>query len=429
MENHFIVLGCSGGPDSMCLLELFLELNLKVICAHVNHNIRPESKEEAHFIEEYCRERKIPFELLELDSSHENESYYRRKRYTFYKDIADRYDTPYIATAHHGDDLIETVLMRIARGSHIRGYLGFKKLQKEGKYRFIKPLIFYTKEDVLSYLKDKNVPYVTDLSNESDDYTRNRYRHHVLPYLKKESKDIQLKYLKYSEELESICEYLDKVVGSAMDGNYKNRRIDLTKFKTLDPLIQRKELETIFSKIYKDDVDKLCSFHIDDLLDNLLKEKNFKYSLPCGLLALKEYDNLTFTKEECTEPYDIELTESTFLPNGDKIEKLATSEDCSNFCLRLNSCDITLPLYIKTRRHGDKIQSKNLGGAQKLKSIFIDAKIEPSKRDTWPIVTDAKGTILWIPGIKKSKFDVNKDGKYDIILKYIQRKENIDEKK
>lgn len=424
-----IIVACSGGPDSMCLLDLLLEQKYRVICAHINHNIRKESKNECSFLKDYCDKKGIPFELLELDPDHQNESYYRRKRYTFYKKLADKYRTPYIATAHHGDDLVETVLMRISRGSHIKGYLGFKKLQKEDKYLFIKPLVYYNKENILEYLKEHTIPYVIDSSNDCDDYTRNRYRHHVLPFLKSETKDVHLKYLKYSKELEDVVSFLDREIDRALKNAFKNKTLDLSKFCSLDPLIQKKTLETIFSRLYKDDVDKMQLFHIEILLGEIQKKKNFKISLPCGVVAHREYDYLTFKKDEKLEPYNIELDHSLLLPTGDKIEICDQSQDTSNDTIRLNREDISLPIYIRTRKPGDKIYTKNMSGSQKVKNIFIDSKVVPSKRATYPIVVDANGVVLWIPGIKKSKFDVNKEGKYDIILKYTQRKENIDEKK
>ena len=117
--NNYVVIGVSAGPDSMCLLNLLHSNDYKIVCAHVNHNIRAESTTEYKFLKKYCEKNKIEFEGLELEKSNHNESYYRKKRYTFYKELADKYKTKYIMTAHHGDDLIETILMRISRGSKI----------------------------------------------------------------------------------------------------------------------------------------------------------------------------------------------------------------------------------------------------------------------------------------------------------------------
>lgn len=431
IHDDYIIVGCSGGPDSMCLLNLLINENYKVVCAHVNHNIRIESKDEYAFLKKYCREKNIIFEGMELPSNlDKNESFYRQKRYTFYKNLADKYSTRIIMTAHHGDDLIETILMRISRGSHLKGYLGFPKVYFEGKYRIIKPLIYYNKDEILEYLGDYEIPYVHDKTNDEDTYTRNRYRHHILPFLKKENREIHLKYLKYSEELEAAYTYIEKEVKSSMEENYYGDTLIISKFLGLDLYIQKKELELILKSIYKDDIDQIKETHITDILAALLRGKNFTLHLPLGRCVIREYDRLKFTvKAEKTANYKYELGDKLSLDDGSTIEKVSSSEDTSNFTTRLNSKDISLPLIVRSRCTGDTIEIKNLNGVKKVKKVFIDEKIPVTERNVTPIVTDSQNRVIWMPGIKKSKFDINKEGKYDIILKYTKRKENIDEKK
>ena len=106
------------------------------------------------------------------------------------------------------------------------------------------------------------------------------------------------------------------------------------------------------------------------------------------------------------------------LPNQHIIEKIDYTDDNSNNICRLDSKEITLPLIVRSRRVGDKIAVKGLNGSKKIKDIFIDKKMSISNRDLWPIVVDSRGEIVWIPGIKKSKFDKKKNDYYDIILKY-----------
>ena len=428
IQNEPIIVGCSGGPDSMCLLRVLYDEGYKVICAHVDHSIREESVDERIFVEEHCRNLGIIFEPLKLEKRSENEFYYRKKRYDFYKKLADKYDTPYIATAHHGDDLIETVLMRLSRGSNLKGYTGFKKVHKEKKYVFIKPLIFYTKSEILNFAAQHNVDYVIDKTNDEDNYTRNRYRHHVLPFLKKENSNVHSKYLQFSEELSTTSEFIDELVDQAIQSNFDGA-IKLNKFEMLHPFLQKKELEKILSNIYEDDVDKVQSFHIENILNCLKAGKNFKINLPLGIEVSREYDSLKFKKHQSTEPYKILLTKHTSLQDSSSIDILDYEEDTSNYTTRISSEDVALPLYVRTRYDGDKMEIKNMKGSKKIKDIFIDEKIEPSKRFTYPIVVDSDDVIVWLPGLRKSKFDINKDGKYDIILKYTKREENTDEKK
>ena len=116
--------------------------------------------------------------------------------------------------------------------------------------------------------------------------------------------------------------------------------------------------------------------------------------------------------------YEIEFDEYATLPNGHFIERVLDTSDNSNSICRLDSSEITLPLIVRTRRLGDKMAVKGMDGTKKIKDIFIDSKINLTERDSWPIVVDSKGKVVWIPGVKKSKFDKKKIDSYDIILKY-----------
>lgn len=429
-KNNYVILGCSGGPDSMCLFDLLYKNGYKIVCAHVDHNIRPESGDEYAFLEKYCNDRKVVFEGLRLEKTTKNEAYYRHKRYAFYKSLAEKYHTPYIITAHHGDDEIETVLMRIARGSNLKGYGGFPKIYEENGFIYIKPLIFYTKDEITDYDKKNDIPYFIDSTNDKDDYTRNRIRHNVLPFLKKEYPNIHSKFLKYNEELMEASTYIESIVKTAIDRDYKDHALNLESFLSSDTFIQKKEIEYLLSEIYLDDIDKINEKHVKSLLENLHSGKNFLLNLPNGILIKREYDKLYFLKElKSSTPYMLELQNRTVLPNGDIIEILDTCDkDNSNYTTRLNLKDIDLPLYIRNRREGDKMFIKNMSGSKKIKEIFIDEKVPKSLRDDYPILTDKNGTILWLPGLRKSKFDVSFKGKYDIILKYT-KKGNFDEKK
>ena len=116
--------------------------------------------------------------------------------------------------------------------------------------------------------------------------------------------------------------------------------------------------------------------------------------------------------------YEMEFENYVELPNNHIIEKIEDTLDNSNFVCRLNSNEIALPLIVRTRKIGDKMYVKGLNGSKKIKDIFIDKKLSLHNRDSWPIVLDSKGNVVWIPGIKKSKFDKKKSEDYDIILKY-----------
>ena len=172
-----VVVGVSGGPDSMALLHMMSrikkELEVDVICAHVNHNVRAESADEKVFVENFCKEYGLIFENMKIedygDDNFHNEA--RSKRYHYFGLIVKKYHARFLLTAHHGDDLIETILMRIVRGSTLRGYSGFSKVVDMKEYLLVRPFIDVTKEEIFAYNRFYQVDYVQDASNQKDVYT------------------------------------------------------------------------------------------------------------------------------------------------------------------------------------------------------------------------------------------------------------------
>ena len=141
-------------------------------------------------------------------------------------------------------------------------------------------------------------------------------------------------------------------------------------------------------------------------------------TLPKKMRVIKRYDKLIFTTLENEKNNFMLLFDEEVEINGNIIKEIDnTLEDGNNIC-RLDIQDITLPLYFRNRHIGDKIELKGTNGSKKLKEIFIEAKIPLEKRDQWPILVDSHDVILWIPGLKKSKYNKQKDEKCDIILKY-----------
>ena len=424
-EEDTIVVATSGGPDSMCLLNLLCELkrklNLKLIVAHVNHNLRPESREEAEFVASVCESENLIYEYMEIleynDDNLENDA--RTKRYEFFNTLVQKYHAKYLMTAHHGDDLIETILMRLSRGSSLKGYCGFKKEYALRDYTIIRPLITETKQDILSYMHQHNLKYYVDESNFSDTYTRNRYRKNILPPLKQENKNIHQKYLKFSEELNEANNFIDNYIKELIKTISNESGIKVDELIKLDTFLLKKVIEYTLNKIYIDDLFLISDKHTNLIIAMLKSNKsNSQVNLPNNYQALKSYNYYKIVKINKEEAYEYILDDELTLPNHMIIKKISNSGNKSNFILRLNSKDIKLPLKVRSRRNGDKIAVKNLGGSKKIKDIYIDEKIPIAKRREIPVVTDSNDTILWLPGVKKSKFDVESNGIYDIILSY-----------
>ena len=425
-NNDTVVVACSGGPDSMALLNLTIEYrnkkDIKIVCAHVNHNVREASKDEKIFVEEFCKRNNVIFEYMVIehygDDNFHNEA--RTIRYNYFEDIVNKYTAKYLFTAHHGDDLIETILMRINRGSTLRGYSGFSRILKLKDYMLVRPLITMTKEEILKYNEENNIDYVTDESNKKDVYTRNRYRKYIVSEIKKEDELAHKKFLKFSNTLQEYSNYIDKITKNKKEEMYINNKLNIDKFNQEEHIIKTNILYNILEELYKDDLMLVTDKHVELLFELIDSNRpNSKLHLPNNLIAIRRYNEIEFTKEDIEDSlYEIELIDQIQLTNGKTIEIVKESDMTNNFICRLDSNEIKLPLYVRNRREGDKIEIKGLNGSKKIKDIFINEKITSDERMLWPIVLDSNENIVWLPGLKKSKFDKTKEEKYDIIIKY-----------
>ena len=417
-DNSKVIIACSGGPDSMCLLNLLIRLknnkNLELIVAHVNHKLRSVSDNEAKMVKEYAKKNNVTFELQELDYQNTkfSEDDAHRKRYKFFKSLIKKYKANYLVTAHHGDDLIETILMRIARGSNLNGYIGIKRVTQNEDYITLRPLLSTTKDEIIKYNESENIPYVIDESNDSLKYTRNRYRKNVLPFLKNEDKQIHLKYLKFSEELEEYDNFVNNYI---KEKEYiLNNQIVINKITNESEFIKRKTIELIVKSIQLNDYFNISDKQMNELL-KLIYNSNKSIDLNNNYIGINEYGYLKIIKKQNNEYQEIILDKDLeFL--GFNFYYNCNNGNSSNNCIYLNSSEVTLPLKLRTRCDGDKMQVLNLG-TKKINDIFIDNKINKELRSNYPILVDAKNNIIWLPSLKKSQFCKDKSEKYDIIIK------------
>jgi tRNA(Ile)-lysidine synthetase-like protein len=261
-------------------------------------------------------------------------------------------------------------------------------------------------------LKDNNVKYFIDKTNKQNIHTRNRYRKFVNIFLKKENKNIHKKYLKFSNELENYDNFINKYIKDKK--LIKNNKVDLNILLKEDNLIQRKVIELLIKEIQKDDLLDVSDNVTYEVLKMITSKKsNNQINLNNGYIARKDYNILSIIKEKSNEEYEVIF--DNYFENDEWIIEKKDSDKKSNFVLRLDSNDIKLPLIIRNKKDSDKIYVKNLG-TKKVKDIFINEKISIDKRKTYPILVDSNNTVLWLPGLKKSKFDKEKNEKYDIIL-------------
>ena len=332
-EKDTIVCATSGGVDSMCLLSILNKYNVNIICAHVNHNLREESYEEYEFVKDYCLKNNIIFEGLTFDkiNSGNLESKFREKRYKFFDDIIKKYYAKYLFTSHHGDDLIETILMRIVRGSSINGYAGFDIISKRDNYSILRPLVFTTKDELYKYAKDNNIEYREDKTNTSDNYTRNRYRKYILPKLKEENKNVHKKFLKFSNELSNSYNFINNYVSSIIDKYYINNKLNIKDIKNMDEFIIKKIIYNILYNTYKNNINLINDNTINEVYKVIISNRpNLKVDLPLNNELIKSYDYIYIKDINIKNDFKIELKDDVHIELG-TIKKIDKTKLTNNY--------------------------------------------------------------------------------------------------
>lgn len=427
IDNEPVILALSGGPDSMCLINLLLSLNKNVIALHINHNTRQSCDGEYIFLKKYAKEKNFTLEYFKIENYTKNrftEEEARSIRYKHLKEIAAKYNAKKVLTAHHADDLTETILMRLLRGSTIGGYAGIKRKSTWDEIDILRPLLLITKDEIYAYLKSKNIPYVEDETNALDITLRNRIRHHILPLLKEYEPNYAKKVFNMSTTLTNSETFIKLELDKIKKDIINNKQINISKFTKLEDVEQEFLLESYLHDIYKDDLKKVSHKHQEILKKLLLSNRSsLEYNFPGDYKFFKTNSVAYITKETMQKQEKILVTEYNVLANNHILKKVDNYTEKSNNEIHLNSKELSLPLYIVKREVGMRMQVKNLLGTKKVNDILIDSKIPKEQKDLVPIMVDSKGNVLWILGLKKSKYDIEKNGNYDIIYKYTKEEE------
>jgi len=425
LEKSRILVGVSGGPDSLSLLHFLWrkekEWNIKVYAGHVDHMFRgEESLEEAKFVKEFCEEKNIPFFWERIDvPQYINQTKVnlqkaaRDCRYRFYEKIMVDNELDYLALGHHGDDQIETILMRLTRGSTGKARAGIPFMRSFGPGMIIRPFLCLERSEIEEYCIIHNLQPRRDPSNEKEDYSRNRYRKHILPFLKKENSHVAMHFKRFSEELEEDEEYLmsmaiEKMSDITIQKSPNDWIIDKCAFLSIAIPLQRRCIQLILNYLYKGISASLSALHIEQIIV-LLKSPHSSgnIDLPNGLKVKKSYDSLHFQLNfSPNQPFHFEIEKmgELLLPNGYniKVEYINGEYKTDENEILLNSASVSFPLIVRSRKNGDRIKWKGLDGSKKISRIFIDEKIPIQDRESWPILTDSGDNILWVPGLKKS---------------------------
>ncbi|KIL52471.1 tRNA lysidine(34) synthetase TilS [Jeotgalibacillus campisalis] len=426
-DGDKVIAAVSGGPDSMALLHYLLhhakkQINIEV--AHVDHMLRGAgSEQDAIFVETYCRKQGVPYHHASLNVKKKMETdgigiqeAARAVRYAYLKEIMVETRASKLVLGHHGDDQAETVLFRLVRGSTMKGRAGILAKRTFAGGFLVRPLLALTKEEIEQYCEHYHINYRQDPSNATDSYTRNRIRHHIIPLLKEENPSLNEQIKRYTEEVREDEDWLlqqaeDQLQKRIIEQNDQLIKIERKNWCKEAPPLQRRMIHLILSYLYAKVPTSLSSAHTASVR-KLIEQKHpsGELHLPKGLLVQRSYSTVAFHFVQSAQalPYSFRLdqNEAIDLPVGGKViarEGLVEDLDESiDFCW-FDSTGVEWPLTVRTKKDGDRIHLKGLNGSKKIKKVFIDEKIPLDLRGQWPIVTDASGRVLWIPGLRTAQ--------------------------
>ncbi len=403
-NNEPIIVALSGGVDSMVLFHILQQLSNNLVIAHVNHNKRKESIDEYTYISRMAKQFNVPFEGYTVQKTKGSNFHHdsRLQRYDFFKAIAQKYNSTKIAVAHHLDDQVETVLMRIVRGSSFAGYSGIKEIRYDRNVQIIRPLMDFKKKEIIEYSAKFDIPFFEDKSNKEDVYTRNRFRNNIIPMLKKENPNLDSKIIQLAEYIDSADEILEEYKDKFVKEYTMYNNASLEAFNNLNKAVKFKVITYLVNHATNNTVEVSYEQYKNIIELCLNSTPNQKISLNDKYIFVKEYEVIYVEEIKQPEPINMKINNvGEYFVDDNKSYVISHTKIKRNYSNYFELCynELVFPLYLRQRQNGDKMKLKI--GTKKIKDILIDQKVPLLLRDHLVMLSN-DNTVLWIPGIKKS---------------------------
>ena len=447
-----VLVAVSGGPDSVALLRLLVELRdelqLHLEVAHLQHGIRgAEAREDARFVAALADQFGLTFHLKEVSvpeirvaaGKGNLEALARLERYRFFAEVAHARGLGKVATAHTLDDQAETVLMRFLRGSGIKGIGGMAPLQVMDsiggeliKLTVVRPLLETSKAEIINYLTQKNQLYRLDRTNQDKSYLRNWVRLELLPKICERVDSRLGERLGQQAELlrdedEFLSELARRKLAEICSANNGLSRIALL----AEPIALQRRLLRLWIEAARGNLRGLDFVHIDELL-RLIKvgPPQGRLAIPGGWELVREYDvlkllgRLVWIERECYN-YDFTVGSTLQIPEaGHELQGEVVNPPLAELPANLSeavfdAACLTEPLTVRNFRHGDCFKPLGMTGHKKIKDLFIDNKVALSLRAKLPFLLLGQ-EIIWVPGYGRSRIArVSADTKLILRLKLV----------
>ena len=375
------LIAVSSGPDSMALLQMCIDAGIDCAVAHVNYHHRPEADEEENYIRSFCVERGISIFVHNDPFVYTGnfEAAARELRYRFFVEIVRREGFQGVLIGHHQDDLLETYIMQESKNI-VPEYYGLREEMLMHGVLFKRPLLKMTKEELVTYCKEHELRYYIDVTNLSDEYTRNQIRHQIVEPMTSFERSVYLREIKQKNAImqERRCRvktYIrqDKILLATYRALAQEDRVTMLRmFVEKTPHYSLKHLQGIDKTIMH-----ACDFII-----------------PLGELSLVS-DGTYLLKYVSEKPYCYVFESMEELQDIRKEHFYTENGSLGVFALTLEEADF--PIRIRSFQAGDKIQMRC--GCKEVHRFFSDRHIPKYQRETWPVVENATGEIILVPGL------------------------------
>ena len=446
-----IVVGFSGGSDSLCLLvmleELSREMELSVTAVHVNHEIRgAEAERDEAFCRAFCEKRGIPLRVVTVDvpayAKEQGigvEEAGRIVRYRAFESVAAEVGASCVAVAHHADDRAETILLHLMRGSGLRGLTGISMDSRpfsDPNLRLIRPLLALHKDEILADLALRGEEYCLDATNRDDDGDRNFLRNRVMPLLAARNAGAARNISKAGERLEAVREYLeertDEACAAVIDEG--ERRLLCEDLLAL-PEVLRPEVALRYLELVCGHRKDLADTHVAMLLRLCEGRVSAQADFPHGVTLRRGYREIEPAQDIIAAfggRHEIARRE---IERGVKVTffgvrrmtltfSVTDAENCSDFSKDpytkwFDYDTMGKACVVRARRPGDRIAITRDGRSARVQDVFVNSKVPRERRDEIPLVMLAdESEVLWIPGVRGSeRFRVTEDTKRVLIVK------------
>ena len=427
-----VITGVSGGADSVCLLlvlqNLAAELSISIEAVHINHGIRTEAAGDAEFVRRLCEDRGIPFHLVcadvETQAKQEKmstEEMGRKIRYEAFRQILGERKGR-IAVAHNSNDRAETMLFHLFRGTGLAGVCGIRPVQGE----IIRPLLFLERKEIEQWLQEQGISFCTDATNLGDDYTRNRIRHHILPYAEEEIvHGATANMNRAAKQLQEADEYVMRQTLAAVERccifteHPKAASVKLSLLQKEDPFIQKRLLFYTVCEIAGRKKD-ITEAHIQSIYKLLQGTGSKECMLPYQVHVYKQYEWVKIEKSEAergiSQAKYMELPELPVdIPSVVDVPGLGRVEFRTFPCEKsqiipqktytkwFDYDKITRIMCLRPRQAGDYLTVNQQMGRKSLQDYFVDQKIPKENRNSLYVLA-MDHHVVWVPGLRISEY-------------------------